>query len=202
MVAEKENIMLISKNLIPLLLDDKERKIETNGYCYTDTFIYRNLLANAIALSTTQSAEVDDEFADTISSNSKSSIRTYVHVYCGGFCDCGNIISLCYTQQGGSITRVPSSAEVVPRTQVGNDSVIGEYTKINEISLVKISCVRAHCVIGKNVKIVNSVITDHVVIEDNVKIDGCIICNNAKRNIIVIKDFDVTGGYIVKKKSS
>jgi translation initiation factor eIF-2B subunit gamma len=49
---------------------------------------------------------------------------------------------------------------------VGNDSVIGEYTKIDEKSSVKKSCVGAHCIIGKNVKIANSVIMDHVVISD------------------------------------
>lgn len=76
------------------------------------------------------------------------------------------VIGVQATKQGASITRVPSSAEVAPRTQVGNDSIIGEYTKIDERSSVKKSCVGAHCVIGKNVKIANSVIMDHVVIGD------------------------------------
>ncbi|KAI9339478.1 nucleotide-diphospho-sugar transferase [Pilaira anomala] len=209
MVAEKENITSISKDLIPLLVKCQYQKKliereEINKYAST----YENLLANALALSTTQSAEVDDELADPISSNFKSPIKTYVHVYRGGFCGRGNTtasyseLNRYATKQGASITRVPSSAEVAPRTQVGNDSVIGEYTKIDERSSVKKSCVGAHCVIGKNVKIANSVIMDHVVIGDNVKIDGCIICNNAniqeKSNM---KDCDVAGGYIVEKES-
>lgn len=70
------------------------------------------------------------------------------------------------TKQGANIMRQPATAEIAPRTQVGNDSVVGEYTKIDERSSVKKSCVGAHCVIGKNVKIANSVIMDHVVIHD------------------------------------
>ena len=70
------------------------------------------------------------------------------------------------TKQGANIMRQPATAEIAPRTQVGNDSVVGEYTKIDERSSVKKSCVGAHCVIGKNVKIANSVIMDHVVIDD------------------------------------
>lgn len=106
--------------------------------------------------------------------------------------------------------------------------MIGEYTKIDERSSVKKSCVGAHCVIGKNVKIANSVIMDHVVIGDkwvyllyfkekkslcnmwfnslmfsfSVKIDGCIICNNANiQEKAYLKDCDVAGGYIVEKDS-
>ncbi|KAI8094462.1 nucleotide-diphospho-sugar transferase [Thamnidium elegans] len=209
MLVEKENITSISKDLIPLLVKCQYQKKlvereEINKYTST----YDNLLANALSLSTTQSAEVDDELVDPIHSNFKSPIKTYVHVYRGGFCGRGNTtasyseLNRYATKQGASITRVPSSAEVAPRTQVGNDSVIGEYTKIDERSSVKKSCVGAHCVIGKNVKIANSVIMDHVVIGDNVKIDGCIICNNANiQEKSYMKDCDVAGGYIVEKES-
>lgn len=69
-------------------------------------------------------------------------------------------------KQGNAIPRIPATAEVAPKTQVGNDSIIGEHTKIDERSSVKKSSVGAHCVIGKNVKIANSVIMDFVVIGD------------------------------------
>lgn len=50
------------------------------------------MLANALSLSTTQSADLDDELFmnDPIHSSFKSPIKTYVHVYRGGFCGRGN----------------------------------------------------------------------------------------------------------------
>jgi translation initiation factor eIF-2B subunit gamma len=47
------------------------------------------LLANALSLSTTQSTEMDDD-NDPIHSSFKSPVKTYVHVYRGGFCGRGN----------------------------------------------------------------------------------------------------------------
>lgn len=57
-----------------------------------DSSTYDNLLANALSLSTTQSADMDDELFmdDPIHSSFKSPIKTYVHVYRGGFCGRGN----------------------------------------------------------------------------------------------------------------
>ncbi|KAG1084676.1 hypothetical protein G6F42_021687 [Rhizopus arrhizus] len=211
MLVEKENITSISKDLIPMLVKCQyQKKLVEREQIEKYSSTYENLLANALSLSTTQSADIDDELFmdDPIHSSFKSPIKTYVHVYRGGFCGRGNTtasyneLNRYATKQGASITRVPSSAEVAPRTQVGNDSIIGEYTKIDERSSVKKSCVGAHCVIGKNVKIANSVIMDHVVIGDNVKIEGCIICNNAKiHEKASMKDCDVAGGYIVDKDS-
>ncbi|KAL9537454.1 hypothetical protein MBANPS3_011762 [Mucor bainieri] len=211
MLVEKENITSISKDLIPMLVKCQyQKKLVEREQIEKYSSTYENLLANALSLSTTQSADIDDELFmdDPVHSSFKSPIKTYVHVYRGGFCGRGNTtasyneLNRYATKQGASITRVPSSAEVAPRTQVGNDSIIGEYTKIDERSSVKKSCVGAHCVIGKNVKIANSVIMDHVVIGDNVKIEGCIICNNAKiHEKASMKDCDVAGGYIVDKDS-
>lgn len=154
-----------------------------------DSSTYHDLLVNALSLSTTQSVDIDPSFkTNPTDSNFKSPIKSYVHVYRDGFCGRGNTIasyselnryvSLIWkrerywysiaqvTKQGANIIRQPTTAEIAPRTQVGNDSVIGEYTKIDEKSSVKKSCVGAHCIIGKNVKIANSVIMDHVVISD------------------------------------
>lgn len=122
-----------------------------------------------------------------------------------------------------SIRRVAETADVTQKSQVGNDSIVGEYTKIAEKSSVKRSIIGAHCIIGKNVKIANSIIMDHVVLEDlyvlytlllyfnsselmllscSVKLDGCIVCSNAKvLEGSTLTKCEVAGGYIVEKKS-
>ncbi|KAI8366403.1 nucleotide-diphospho-sugar transferase [Choanephora cucurbitarum] len=209
LVADKERITSISKDLIPMLVKCQyQQKMVEREHVDQYTCNYDDLLANALSLSTTQSAELDDFLVHPVLASFKSPITSYVHVYRGGFCGRGNTsasyneLNRYTTKQGNPMTRVPSTAEVAPRTQVGNDSIIGEYTKIDEKSSVKKSCVGAHCIIGKNVKIANSVIMDHVVIGDNVKIDGCIICNNAQiHEKANMKDCDVAGGYIVDKES-
>ncbi|KAI7907889.1 nucleotide-diphospho-sugar transferase [Cokeromyces recurvatus] len=210
-VVDKEYITSISKDLIPMLVKCQyQKKLVEREQITKYSSTYHDLFANALSLSTTQTADMEEEIVkdDPIHSSFKSPIKTYVHIYRGGFCGRGNTtasyseLNRYATKQGALITRVPISSEVAPRTQVGNDSVIGEYTKIDERSSVKKSCVGSHCIIGKNVKIANSVIMDHVVIGDNVKIDGCIICNNANiQEKASLKDCDVAGGYIVDKES-
>ncbi|RCI01191.1 hypothetical protein CU097_015479 [Rhizopus azygosporus] len=209
-VADKENVESISEDLIPLLVKcQHQRKLVKRENIEKYSSSYHNLFANALSLSTTQSIGINDSFSkDPIQPDFNSPIKSYVHVYRGGFCGRGNTIASYnelnryVTKQGANIMRQPATAEIAPRTQVGNDSVVGEYTKIDERSSVKKSCVGAHCVIGKNVKIANSVIMDHVVIHDNVKIDGCIICNHAKiLDKASLKDCEVAGGYTVDKES-
>ncbi|KAI8079620.1 nucleotide-diphospho-sugar transferase [Gilbertella persicaria] len=197
LVADKPKVTSISKDLIPLLVKCQYQKPLVEREAIEQYMTHNDLFTNALSMSTTQS-ELEQSMA----------VRSYVHIYRGGFCGRGNTtasyneLNRYATKQGNTIIRVPSTAEVAPRTQVGNDSVIGEYTKIDERSSVKKSCVGAHCIIGKNVKIANSVIMDHVVIGDNVKLDGCIICNNAQiHEKASMKDCDVAGGYIVDKDS-
>ncbi|KAJ3220054.1 hypothetical protein HK099_004465 [Clydaea vesicula] len=60
----------------------------------------------------------------------------------------------------------PNSASVAEKSQIGVDSMIGDDTKIGERCSVKRSVIGAHCSIGKNVKISDSVIHDYVTIED------------------------------------
>ncbi|KAG0171193.1 Eukaryotic translation initiation factor 2B, subunit 3 gamma, 58kDa [Apophysomyces sp. BC1015] len=211
MVVAKDHISSISEDLIPMLVKCQYQKkmIEREK---VDKFAYahQNLLSTALSLSTTTSDDIEDDLyiPDPIHPSFKSPVKANVYVYRGGFCGRGNTIASYgelnryATKQGASIMRVPSSAEVAPKTQVGNDSIIGEYTKIDERSSVKKSCVGAHCVIGKNVRIANSVIMDHVVISDNAKVDGCVICNNAKiLEKVSLKDCEVAGEYVVKKDS-
>lgn len=116
MLVEKENITSISKDLIPMLVKCQYQKklvereeiekclyivfatVEYETYAFPlsitnlDSSTYDNLLANALSLSTTQSADMDDELfmKDPIHSSFKSPIKTYVHVYRGGFCGRGN----------------------------------------------------------------------------------------------------------------
>lgn len=209
-LADKENVESISEDLIPLLVKCQyQRKLVERENIEKYSSTYHDLLVNALSLSTTQSVDIDPSFkTNPTDSNFKSPIKSYVHVYRDGFCGRGNTIASYselnryVTKQGANIIRQPTTAEIAPRTQVGNDSVIGEYTKIDEKSSVKKSCVGAHCIIGKNVKIANSVIMDHVVISDNVKIDGCVICHHATiLDKAVMKDCEVAGGYTVDKDS-
>ncbi|KAI8367645.1 nucleotide-diphospho-sugar transferase [Radiomyces spectabilis] len=211
MVVDKENISSISEDLIPMLVKCQYQKKLVDRES-VDTYAAKapNLLATALSLSTTLSDVTDDDLSafDPMQPHFKSPVTTHVYVYRGGFCGRGNTIASYSelnrhaTKQGASVMRVPQSAEVAPKTQVGNDSIIGEYTKIDERSSVKKSCVGAHCVIGKNVKVANSVIMDHVVIGDNAKVDGCVICNNAKvLEKSSLKDCEVAGEYIVEKES-
>ncbi|KAG1407640.1 hypothetical protein G6F60_002057 [Rhizopus arrhizus] len=210
-LADKENVESISEDLIPLLVKCQyQRKLVERENIEKYSSTYHDLLVNALSLSTTQSVDIDPSFkTNPTDSNFKSPIKSYVHVYRDGFCGRGNTIASYselnryVTKQGANIIRQPTTAEIAPRTQVGNDSVIGEYTKIDEKSSVKKSCVGAHCIIGKNVKIANSVIMDHVVISDNVKIDGCVICHHATiLDKAVMKDCEVAGGYTVDKDNT
>ncbi|KAI7867027.1 nucleotide-diphospho-sugar transferase [Spinellus fusiger] len=211
MVADKESISSISEDLIPLLVKCQyQKKMVEREMVEKYAANNKNLLSTALALSTTLSEGVSDDFSSgsVLSPGFKSPVKTYVFIYRGGFCGRGNTIAS-YSElnrhaikQGEQIVRIAPTTEVAAKTQVGNDSIIGEYTKIDERSSIKKSCVGAHCVIGKNVKIANSVIMDHVVIADNAKVDGCVICNNAKvLEKASLKDCDVAAQYVVEKES-
>jgi NDP-sugar pyrophosphorylase family protein len=60
---------------------------------------------------------------------------------------------------------VNEKAEVAPGAQISASCVIG-MSKIGEGSALKVSMVGDRCVIGRNVKITNSVIMDDVTIAD------------------------------------
>src|SRR4051812_29517351 len=98
--------------------------------------------------------------------------------------------------------RTPPTADISPRAQVGADSLVGDFTRIDERCSVKRSTIGAHCIIGKNVKISNSVVMDHVTIEDGVKLEGCVVCMRAQ--VLEKSDLracEVGGGYVVQKES-
>jgi ADP-glucose pyrophosphorylase len=62
--------------------------------------------------------------------------------------------------------KIASTAEISTKTQVGPDSMVGDGSKVGDRCSVKKSVIGSHCTIGKNVKIVNSVIMDYVIVED------------------------------------
>ncbi|CAG8593747.1 4905_t:CDS:10 [Ambispora gerdemannii] len=100
-------------------------------------------------------------------------VRCHIYIYKDGFCGRGNT--------------------------VGNDSMIGEDTKIDERTSIKRSTIGAHCVIGKNVKINNSILMDHVIVQDFAKLDGCVVCNNAKiEEKAQLKDCEIGGRFVVE----
>jgi len=71
-----------------------------------------------------------------------------------------------YMTRQSNEQRIPDSAEVSPKTQVGPDSLVGDSSKIGERCSIKKSVIGSHCTIGRNVKIIGSVIMDYIVIED------------------------------------
>lgn len=96
-------------------------------------------------------------------------------------------------------TRVPSTCDIPPKSQVGNDSIVGEHCRLGERSTVKRSVVGSHVIMGSNVKISNSVVLDNCVIEDGVKLDGCVIGNKVViKEKAVLKACEVAGQFTVE----
>ncbi|PHT42590.1 hypothetical protein CQW23_16615 [Capsicum baccatum] len=67
---------------------------------------------------------------------------------------------------------------------------------------VKKFVVGRHCRIGSNVKVVNSVIMNHVTIRDGRSVQGSIICSKVQlQECVVLRDFQVGAGYVVSAGS-
>ena len=66
------------------------------------------------------------------------------------------------------------------KAAISADSVIGDFTRVEERASIKKSVIGKHCVIGKMVKIVGCVVLDHCVISDGARLDGCILGGNTK----------------------
>jgi len=95
--------------------------------------------------------------------------------------------------------KIHKNSVVDPKAQVGNDSIVGDGTKIEEKTSIKKSVIGNHCSIGKNVKITNCVIMNHVVIEDGCKLDGVIASDNSNfKENSSLKDCEVVGCTIEK----
>uniref|UniRef100_A0A0A8XPJ5 Pco144592a n=1 Tax=Arundo donax TaxID=35708 RepID=A0A0A8XPJ5_ARUDO len=76
--------------------------------------------------------------------------------------------------------------------------MLAEGSQLGDKCSVKRSVIGRRCRIGSNVKIVNSVIMNHVVIEDGCHIQCSVICNNVQlQERAVLKDCQVGAGYVV-----
>ena len=53
-----------------------------------------------------------------------------------------------------------------PKAQISSNSAWSDSSRIGEGSIVARSSVGRHCVVGKNVKIINSIIMEHVELGD------------------------------------
>ncbi|KAJ7078945.1 UDP-3-O-glucosamine N-acyltransferase [Mycena belliarum] len=66
------------------------------------------------------------------------------------------------------------------KSQISNDTIIGDSTRVDERTTIKKSVIGRHCTIGKMVKIVGCVLLDHCIVEDGAKLDGSILGKNTK----------------------
>ncbi|KAH6561216.1 hypothetical protein BASA62_009993 [Batrachochytrium salamandrivorans] len=174
LVVKDRNISSIKNDLVPLLLEFQHREsiVKKEGI---DKFLSTNLdLFGRAMLYSTSGHEPTPH-----------NVTCNAVVYRDGFTARGNTI-WSYSElnrhviKNSTDVRVQASSEVSAKTQVGQDSLVGEGSKIDERCSVKKSVIGNHCTIGKNVKLTNSIIMDYVHIEDNVKIEESIICSNAK----------------------
>jgi len=62
-------------------------------------------------------------------------------------------------------------------TQIGGDVLIGDSSRVGERTTIKGSVVGVHCIIGKNVRVINSVLMDHVQLADGYVTGLCLICS-------------------------
>lgn len=101
------------------------------------------------------------------------------------------------------IERLSQAAEVHPRAQVGPDCVVGAHTTIGERSQVKKTVVGNGTLVGVGVKLVNSVIMDHVQVGDGCRLEGVVIgCRAIISERACLKDTFVAGGYVVLPESN
>ncbi|KAJ9146621.1 hypothetical protein P3X46_028860 [Hevea brasiliensis] len=87
------------------------------------------------------------------------------------------------------------SAQLGSKTTVGPHRMLGEGSQMGDKCTVKRSVVGRHCRIRSNVKVVNSVIMNHVTIGDGSSIQGCINVQLQER--AGLKDCQVGAGFVV-----
>ncbi|RIA91378.1 nucleotide-diphospho-sugar transferase [Glomus cerebriforme] len=192
LVAQRKAISSVREHLVPLLVKCQYQKnlLEREGI-------------DKLAKSQENHQKTALEYSATWDERDKEPVRCQVYIYNTGFCGRGNTVAkYCdlnrYLTKISTESRVSPSAEVNAKTQVGSDSLVGDDTKIDERTSIKRTTIGSHCVIGKNVKITNSVLMDNIIVEDGVKLEGCVVCNNAKiMEKCSLKDCEVGGGYVV-----
>lgn len=89
------------------------------------------------------------------------------------------------------------------KASISPDSIIGDFTKVDERASIKKSVIGKHCVVGKMAKIVGCVILDHCVIADGAKLESSILGKNTRVGSKATLVHCVTqGGYEVKENES
>ncbi|XP_077005985.1 translation initiation factor eIF2B subunit gamma [Tamandua tetradactyla] len=120
---------------------------------------------------------------------SRSQLRCYVHIMKEGLCSRVSTLGL-YMEANRQVPKllpilcpeeslVHSSAQIVNRHLVGDDSLIGPDTQVGEKSSVKHSVIGSSCVIRDRVTITNCLLMNSVTVEEGSSIQGSVICNNA-----------------------
>ncbi|KAI6108801.1 nucleotide-diphospho-sugar transferase [Pisolithus croceorrhizus] len=89
------------------------------------------------------------------------------------------------------------------RASISPDSIIGDFTKVDERASIKKSVIGKHCVVSKMAKIVGCIILDHCVIADGAKLESSILGKNTRVGSKATLVHCVTqGGYEVKENES
>ncbi|KAG6333563.1 hypothetical protein ID866_5525 [Astraeus odoratus] len=86
---------------------------------------------------------------------------------------------------------------------ISSDSMVGDFTRVDERATIKRSIIGKHCIISKTVKIVGCILLDHCVIAEGAKLEGSILGKNTTVGRMAELVRCVTqGGYEVKENES
>lgn len=199
LIAEHKHITTIQGELMPYLVKCQAASFSKSRRYDASQFIQPSPLKLADDLSTT--------------SRPKEPVVCCVYYYDAGYSARANTVQS-YGELNRQICkgacppftptdRVHKTAEISSKTQVGNDSMVGEGSRVGDRCSVKKSVIGKHCTIGKNVKIVNSVLMDHITIQDNCKLEGVIVCSNAYiQENAALKDCEVGYSFTVPKDAN
>lgn len=116
-------------------------------------------------------------------------IPIYGYVENGYWCDIGSVeayINCNKDMLSGKIKTIPSLSVLTDKTAEKPEGItveepvyIGRNVKAKSVSARKFSIIGDNCVLGKNIRIENSILFDGVTMEDGSTARGCVICSNA-----------------------
>ncbi|RKP17906.1 nucleotide-diphospho-sugar transferase [Rozella allomycis CSF55] len=149
------------------------------------------------------SSEIPNQFSFLLG-QSRLPVPEESHVYCAAFIMIGgtsvfinSIASYKALNRIKSQTIKGAIGDVHSTSQVGNDSLLGEGTRIGEKTTIKRSIIGNNCNIGSNVKMTDCVLMDSVMVEENCKLEGCVITTKAVIKEKTILSNCEVGGYVV-----
>ncbi|KAJ3275482.1 hypothetical protein HDV01_000309 [Terramyces sp. JEL0728] len=159
LVVKNRNVVSIKSDLVPLLLEAQHRKL-----------VYTREGIEALQDEHSQDIFAKARLLSLSGNRAPSKVSCTAVCYLQGFTARANTVwsysEINRTLAKNTPSNVPQATEISLKTQIGNDSLIGESTRIDERCSVKRSVIGNHVKIGKNCKINNSVIMDYVSIED------------------------------------